>query len=73
MEIQLGSVASHVYCRRKGFLKYEEMCKYLVLYEEAVSHIGMTLQPLPSEFPYTVYEENLIKFFIIVLLFIFSH
>jgi hypothetical protein len=24
---------------RKGNLIYEEMCKYLVIYEEAVSHI----------------------------------
>jgi hypothetical protein len=24
---------------RKGFLIYEEMSKYLVIYEEAVSHI----------------------------------
>jgi hypothetical protein len=31
---------------------YEEMGKYLTIYEEAVSHIGMTLQPLPSELPY---------------------
>jgi hypothetical protein len=29
---------------RKGFLIYEEMRKYLVMYEDAVSHI--------SEFPY---------------------
>ncbi len=35
---------------RKGFLIYEEMRKYLVIYEEAGSH--MTLQPFPSEFPY---------------------
>ncbi len=27
----------------------------------------MTLQPLPSEFPYAVYEENLILFFISVV------
>jgi hypothetical protein len=36
-EIQNGAVAkSYV---RKGFLIYEEMRKYLVIYEEAVSHI----------------------------------
>ncbi len=37
---------------KKGFLiyRYEEMRKYLVIYEEVVSHI-MTLQPLPSGFP----------------------
>ncbi len=39
---------------RKGFLIYEEMRKYLVIYEEAVtvSHTYLTLQPLPSAFPY---------------------
>ncbi len=36
-EIQMGSGAkSHI---RKGFQIYEEMRKYLPLYEEAVSHI----------------------------------
>ncbi len=36
-EIQEGSGAqSHM---RKGFLKYEGMRKYLVIYEEAISHI----------------------------------
>jgi hypothetical protein len=37
---------------RKGFLKYEVMRKYLTIYEEAVGHIHMTLQPIPSEIPY---------------------
>jgi hypothetical protein len=37
---------------RKGFLKEEEMRKYLTKYEEAVSHSYMTLQPLNSEFPF---------------------
>ncbi len=40
-EIQKGAVAilqSHI-CMRKGFLIYEEMGKYLVMYEEAASHI----------------------------------
>ncbi len=36
-EIQLGAVAKSY--RRKDFLIYEEMRKYLVIYEEAVSHI----------------------------------
>ncbi len=36
-EIQMGSVAK-LYLR-KGFLKYEEMRKYLKKYKEAVSHI----------------------------------
>ncbi len=45
-EIQMGSVAkSHM---RKGFLIYEEMRKYFTIYEDA----GMTLQPIPSKFPY---------------------
>jgi hypothetical protein len=43
-EIQSGSVAKSY--MRKGFLIYEEMRKYLVIYGEAVSHI------FPSEFPY---------------------
>jgi hypothetical protein len=37
---------------RKGFLIYEEMRKYLVIFGEVVSHTYMTLQPLPSELPY---------------------
>jgi hypothetical protein len=36
-ENQMGSVAKSY--MRKGFLIYEEIRKYLVLYEEAVSHI----------------------------------
>jgi hypothetical protein len=36
-EIQMGADAKS-YIRR-GFLIYEEMHKYLVIYEEAVSHI----------------------------------
>jgi hypothetical protein len=32
----------------------------------------MTLQPIPSEFPYTVYEKNFILFFISVVLLILS-
>ncbi len=36
----------------KGFLIYKEMHKYFLIYEEAVSHIYMTLQLLNSEFPY---------------------
>jgi hypothetical protein len=35
--IQMGAVAKS--CMRKGFLIYEEMRKYLTIYEEAVSHI----------------------------------
>ncbi len=34
----------------EGLPVYEEMRKYLTIYEEAVSHIRMILQPLHSEF-----------------------
>jgi hypothetical protein len=44
-EIQMGAVDKSYRYIRKGFLIYEEMLKYLVIYEEAVSH--------------TVYEERL--------------
>jgi hypothetical protein len=37
-EIQMGAVAKSYTCMRKGFLIYEEMSKYLVIYEEDVSH-----------------------------------
>jgi hypothetical protein len=37
IRIQMGSVAKSY--MRKGFLIYEEMGKYLTIYEEAVSHI----------------------------------
>jgi hypothetical protein len=44
----MGAVAKSY--MRMGFLIYEEMLKYLVIYEEeAVSY--MTLQLLPSGFP----------------------
>ncbi len=36
-EIQSGAVAKSY--MRKGFLIYEEMCKYFRIYGEAVSHI----------------------------------
>jgi hypothetical protein len=36
-EIQMGAVAKSY--MRKAFLVYEEMRKYLVIYEEAVSHL----------------------------------
>jgi hypothetical protein len=36
MEIQMGSVANSY--MRMDFLTYEEMGKYLTIYEEAVSH-----------------------------------
>jgi hypothetical protein len=36
---------------RKGFLIYEEMRKYLTIYEDALESY-ITLQSIPSEFPY---------------------
>jgi hypothetical protein len=36
-EIQKGTIAKSY--MRKGYLTYEEMRKYLVIYEEDVSHI----------------------------------
>ncbi len=38
-EIQMGSGAKSYEYMRKGFLIYEDFQKYLVIYEEAVSHI----------------------------------
>jgi hypothetical protein len=35
-EIQMGAVAKSY--RRKGFQIYDKMCKYLVIYEDAVCH-----------------------------------
>jgi hypothetical protein len=48
-EIHRGIVAKSY--MRKGFLIYEEMRKYFPRYDDAVSHIHMTLQLLYSEFP----------------------
>jgi histidinol phosphatase-like enzyme len=49
-EIQKGLGAKSY--MRKDFLIYEKMRKYLTIYEEAVSHMYITLHPIPSEFPY---------------------
>jgi hypothetical protein len=38
-EIQIGSVAKLYTYMRKGFLIYEEMRKYLTIYEKAVIYI----------------------------------
>ncbi len=38
-EIQSGAVAKSFIYMRKGFLIFEEMRKYLVIYVEAVIHI----------------------------------
>jgi hypothetical protein len=49
-EIQMESGAKSNL--RKGFLIYEEMRKYLTKCVEAFSHTYMTVQPIPSAFPY---------------------
>ncbi len=56
-EIQMGSGA-------KDFLIYAEIRKFFPIYEEAVSHIYMTLHPIPLNFLIYVYEENSILLFI---------
>jgi hypothetical protein len=56
----MGAVAKSYL--RKGFLIYEEMCKYLVIMRRPY----LTLQRLPSGFPYTVNEKNFVIFFISV-------
>ncbi len=58
-EIQIWSVAKSYI--RKGFLIYEEMLIYLVIYEEAVSHIWLCNR---SRLNFLIYEKNLIFFFI---------
>ncbi len=40
---------------KKGFLKYEEMRKYLVIYEEALSHTWLCNRSLLD---FLLYEEN---------------
>ncbi len=43
-EIQMGAVAKSY--MRKGFLKYEEMHNYLVIFEEAVIHLWLSNRSL---------------------------
>jgi hypothetical protein len=57
----MGSVAKSY--MRKGFLIYEEMCKNLVIYEEAVSHIERCNC---SRLNLLIFEEHFILFFISV-------
>ncbi len=52
---------------RMGFLTYEEMHKYLTIYEEFVSHIWLCNR---SFLNFLIYEENLIFFFISAELFL---
>ena len=55
----MGAVAKSY--MRKGFLIYEEMRKYLVIYEEAVSHICRLCNR--SLLDFLIYEENFVSFF----------
>ncbi len=61
-EIQMGAVAKS--STRKGFLIYEEIRKYLVIYEEAVSHKWLCNRSLLD---FLLYEENFVFFYINVL------
>ncbi len=56
---QSGAVAKSY--MRKGFLIYEEMRKYVRIYEEAVSHIWLCNR---SFLNLLIFEENLIFFFL---------
>jgi hypothetical protein len=57
-EIQMVSFANSYVM--KGFLIYEEMRKYLVIYEDAVSHIWLCNC---SRLNFLIYEENFLLFF----------
>ncbi len=60
-EIHMRAVAkSYV---RKGFLIYEEMHRYLVIYEEAISHKCLCNRSLLD---FLIHEENFVFFFISV-------
>ncbi len=52
---------------RKGLLIYEEMRKYLVIFEEAISH---TVYDFATG-PFLIDEENFVFFFISVAVSIF--
>ncbi len=58
----MGAVAKSY--MRKGFLTYEEIRKYLNIYEEAVSHILLCYCSLLN---FLIYDENFIIFFISVV------
>ena len=60
-EIQIGAVAKTY--MRKGFLIYEEMRKYVTMYEEAVSLIWLCNCSILN---FLIYEENFVSFFISV-------
>jgi hypothetical protein len=58
----MGAVAKSY--MRRGFLIYEEMRKYLVIYEEAVGHIRHCDR---SHLNFLIYEANFVFFFISVV------
>jgi hypothetical protein len=60
-EIKMGVVTKSY--KRKGFLIYEEMRKYLVIYREALSIYDFAT---PNLRVFYIYEENLFCFFISV-------
>jgi hypothetical protein len=62
-DIQMGPVQKSY--MKKSFLIYEEMRKYLTIYEVAVSHIWLCNRSIPSEFPY-VWGKILFSFLISV-------
>ncbi len=62
-KFRVEQLQSHIYVR-KGFLIYEEMRKYFPIYEEAVSYIWLCNCSIPN---FLIYEEDLIFFFISVL------
>jgi hypothetical protein len=55
-DIETGAVAKSY--KRKGFIIYEEMRKYLTIYAEAVSHIWLCNQSLPNFLIYTTVFEH---------------
>jgi hypothetical protein len=55
----MGSVATPY--TKKGFLIYEEMRKYLTMYEEAVSHYDLATDP----FLISLYMRKILIFFFI--------
>ncbi len=55
-EIQNGAVANSY--MKKGFLIYEEMRKYLTIYEEVVSHILLCNQSLLIFLMYYIHQKS---------------
>jgi hypothetical protein len=53
-EIRLEQLQSHIL--GKGFRIYEEMRNYLVIYETAVSHIGLCNCSIPN---FLIYERKI--------------